>query len=141
MNYNPIEIKYAIEESLNIEEFIEILKKSTLAERRPVDDIERIRKMLLNANLIVTARLNGKLIGVARSISDFAYCTYLSDLAVSIDYQRKGIGKELIRITKKSTGEAKLILLSAPAAVEYYPRIGMKKHNHCFMLNNINELV
>jgi predicted N-acetyltransferase YhbS len=135
-----MEIKYTIEENLNTEEFIKVLEESTLAERRPVNDIERIRKMLSNANLIVTARLNGKLIGVARSLSDFAYCTYLSDLAVSADFQRNGIGRELIRFTKKSTGEAKLILLSAPGAVEYYPRIGMKKHNHCFMLDNINEL-
>ena len=103
-------------------------------------DRTRIEKMLANANLIVTARLNGKLIGVARSLSDFAYSTYLSDLAVALNYQKKGIGKELIRFTKASTGEAKLILLSAPAAVDYYPRIGMKRHNHCFLLDDIKEL-
>jgi predicted N-acetyltransferase YhbS len=136
-----MEVKYTIEENLKTEEFIIVLKESGLAERRPVHDLVRIEKMLRYANLIATARLNGKLIGVARSLSDFAYCTYLSDLAVSVEYQKKGIGKELIRITKASTGKAKLILLSAPSAVDYYPRIGMKKHNHCFMLDDVSELV
>jgi GNAT superfamily N-acetyltransferase len=135
-----MEVIYAIEEHLEADEFIEVLKESGLAERRPVKDRARIEKMLANANLIVTARLNGKLIGVARSLSDFAYCTYLSDLAVSLEHQRKGIGKELIRFTKGTAGDAKLILLSAPAAVDYYPRIGMKKHNHCFLLDDIKEL-
>jgi GNAT superfamily N-acetyltransferase len=135
-----VEVKYTIEENLGVEEFLEVLKESGLADRRPVQDKARIDKMLSNANLIVTARIHGKLIGVARSISDFAYCTYLSELAVSLEHQKRGIGKELIRFTKKSTGEAKLILLSAPAAVDYYPRIGMKRHEHCYMLDNVNEL-
>lgn len=96
--------------------------------------------MCENANLIVTARLNGKLIGIARSITDFSYCTYLSDLAVDTEYQKKGIGKKLIEETKKKAPQANLILLSAPAAVDYYPKIGMKKHNYCFILNDIKEL-
>jgi predicted N-acetyltransferase YhbS len=93
--------------------------------------------MCENANLIITARLDGKLIGVARSMTDFGYCTYLSDLAVDREYQRKGIGKRLIEETKKQTPQATLILLSAPAAVDYYPKIGMKKHNHCFILTDL----
>ena len=96
--------------------------------------------MCKNANLIVTARRDGKLIGVGRSLTDFTYCTYLSDLAVDIKFQRQGIGKELIAETKKQTPDAKLILLSAPAAVDYYPKIGMKKHNHCFILDDVNDL-
>jgi ribosomal protein S18 acetylase RimI-like enzyme len=136
-----MDVKYAVEENLSLDEFIEVLRKSGLAERRPVQNKARIKQMLKNANLIVTARYNGKLIGVARSLSDFAYCTYLSDLAVSMEYQKKGVGKELIRITKSSTAEAKLILLSAPAAVTYYPRIGMKKHNNCFILDDVGELI
>lgn len=93
-----------------------------------------------NANLIVTARKDKKLIGVARSVTDFAYCTYLSDLAVDTKYQNQGIGKRLIEETKKATPQTKIILLSAPAAIDYYPKIGMKKHNHCFTLDDINEL-
>ncbi len=134
------EIIYAVEKSLDPDEFIEVLKSSKLAERRPVDDEQRITTMCNNANLIVTARLNGLLIGVARSITDYAYCTYLSDLAVNVNYQKKGIGKRLIEETKKAAPQAKLILLSAPAAVNFYPKIGMKKHDYCYYIDDITEL-
>lgn len=133
-------IVYEVESHLDPAEFIDVLNKSTLGERRPVNDFTRIAEMCKNANLIVTARLNGKLIGVARSITDFAYCTYLSELAVDKEYQKKEIGKNLIKETKKLSQRAKLILLSAPAAVDYYPKIGMKKHNHCFILDDIKKL-
>ncbi|MBK7632594.1 MAG: GNAT family N-acetyltransferase [Ignavibacteriales bacterium] len=134
------EIVYAIEKSLDVSEFIEVLKNSTLAERRPIDDEQRISSMCNNANLIVTARVDGELIGIARSITDFVYCTYLSDLAVDTKYQKKGIGKRLIEETKKQTSQAKLILLSAPAAVNYYPKIGMTKHNHCYYIDDVEDL-
>jgi predicted N-acetyltransferase YhbS len=128
-------ICYQIEPGLAVEEFRNVLIRSTLGERRPVDDPARLKNMVAHANLIVTARDAGKLVGVSRALSDFAYCTYLSDLAVDIDYQRQGIGKELIRQTKLAAPEAKLILLSAPAAVDYYPKIGMQRHEHCFYLD------
>ena len=134
------EIVYAVEKSLDVSEFIEVLKNSTLAERRPINDEQRISSMCNNANLIVTARLNGKLIGVARSVTDFVYCTYLSDLAVDLKFQKKGIGKRLIEETKNQTPLAKLILLSAPAAVEYYPKLGMTKHNHCYFIDAVEDL-
>ena len=133
-------IIYKVEKTLDLSEFIDVLNKSTLGERRPVNDFERIKKMCDNANLIVTARKDGKLIGVARSITDFVYCTYLSDLTVDIDFQNLGIGKRLIEETKKAAPQAKIILLSAPAAINYYPKIGMKKHDHCFILDDISEL-
>lgn len=131
---------YARELTLHPDEFIDVLKRSTLAERRPVDDVKRIKSMCQNANLIVTARKDGKLVGVARSITDFVYCTYLSDLAVDKSLQKQGIGTRLIKETKLHSPQAKLILLSAPAAVNYYPKIGMTRHDHCFMLDNISDL-
>jgi predicted N-acetyltransferase YhbS len=134
------EIIYTVEKSLDVSEFIEVLKNSKLSERRPVDDEQRISSMCNNANLIVTARLDGKLIGVARSVTDFVYCTYLSDLAVDLEYQKKGIGKKLIEETKRITPQAKLILLSAPDAVDYYPKIGMTKHNHCYFIDDLKDL-
>jgi GNAT superfamily N-acetyltransferase len=134
-------IEYRREESLSGEEFRELLIDSTLGDRRPVDDPERIAAMVRNGNLTVTARHNGLLVGVARSVSDFVYATYLSDLAVRLSYQRKGIGRELIRHTLRAAPQAKVILLSAPGAVEYYPRIGMKRHDHCFILDDEQELV
>jgi len=133
-------VTYQIEETITTGEFREVLINSTLGERRPVDSVETLSKMLEYGNLIVTARENNKLIGVARSLTDFHYCTYLSDLAVDEKYQKMGIGKELIKRTKLATPKAKLILLSAPKAVDYYPKIGMKHHEQCFVLDDVNNL-
>lgn len=105
-----------------------------------MNDETRIEAMVRNSNLLITARENGRLVGVARSLTDFVYATYLSDLAVRLEYQRRGIGKELIRQTKLAAPQATLILLSAPAAVEYYPRIGMDHHPHAFWLKEIEKL-
>lgn len=135
------EVIFTVEKHLDPDEFIEVLKNSTLAERRPINDESRITAMCNNANLIVTARLEGKLIGVARSVTDFVYCTYLSDLAVDKHYQKQGIGKKLIEETKKVTPHAKLILLSAPAAIDYYPKIGMKKHPYCYYIDDVSDLL
>ena len=134
-------IVYGRELTLSADEFIDVLDRSTLAERRPVNDIERIQDMLQNANLIVTARLDGKLVGVSRALTDFAFCTYLSDLAVDRSYQKQGIGVRLIAETKRQSPKAKLILLAAPAAVNYYPKTGMTQFSHCFLLDNLNDLV
>lgn len=133
-------ITYQIEEKIGEEEFTQVLINSTLGERRPVDEPDRIAGMLKHANLIATARDNGKLIGVSRSLTDFVYCTYLSDLAVDENYQKMGIGKELIRITKENSPKAKLILLAAPKAVGYYPKIGMTQWEQCYVLDNVEDL-
>ncbi|NRF37728.1 GNAT family N-acetyltransferase [Pedobacter foliorum] len=133
-------ITYQIEEKIGAEEFRQVLVNSTLGERRPVNDPERIAGMLQHANLIATARDNGKLIGVSRSLTDFVYCTYLSDLAVDERYQKSGIGKALIRMTKEHAPKAKLILLAAPKAVGYYPKIGMSQWEQCYILDNVEDL-
>ena len=127
---------YAFETDLPPTEFIDVLRRSTLAERRPVDDEARMAKMLLGADIIATARNEtGLLVGVARAITDFAFCTYLSDLAVDVAAQKSGIGRELIhRIHAKAGLETRLILLSAPAAESYYPQIGMTQHHSCWMI-------
>jgi len=133
-------IEYNIEKNLSVEEFKLVLENSTLGQRRPVDDPSRLAKMLLHGNLIVTARSKGKLVGVSRSLTDFAFCTYLSDLAVDLDFQHRGIGKELVRRTKLEAPEAKLILLAAPAAIEYYPKIGMSQFSYCYLLDDVANL-
>lgn len=133
-------INYQQEENLSVDEFKSVLLNSTLGERRPIGEPEKLAEMLKHANLILTARDNGKLVGIARSLTDFVFCTYLSDLAVDEKYQKMGIGKELIRQTKLATPAAKLILLSAPKAVNYYPKIGMTKLDQCFVLDNIDDL-
>ncbi len=133
-------ITYQVENNLSVEDFAQVLQSSTLAERRPMQDAERMHKMVAHANIIVTARDNGKIVGVSRALSDFSFCTYLSDLAVDKNYQHQGIGIELIKQTKLAAPQAKLILLAAPAAVDYYPRIGMTRHEHCFYIDDVNEL-
>lgn len=133
-------IKYQTERDLNVDEFRTLLINSTLGERRPVDKPGRLQKMLNHANLIVTARENGILVGVSRSLTDYAFCTYLSDLAVDQAYQKKGIGRELIRYTKLAAPQARIILLAAPAAITYYPKIGMTRHDYCYYLDDVNNL-
>ncbi len=129
-------IRYALEPDLSAAEFIECLERSSLAERRPVSQLDTIEGMLCNADLIVTAREPmGMLVGVARSITDFSYCTYLSDLAVDAAYQKQGIGKKLIEITHEHAGlKTMLILLSAPKAATYYPHIGMTQHKSAWTI-------
>jgi GNAT superfamily N-acetyltransferase len=127
-------IQYSLEPELSPAEFIGVLVRSTLAERRPVDQPETIAGMLKNADVILTARSDGKLVGVSRAITDFAYCTYLSDLAVDVEFQKSGIGRELIHRTHVAAGiQTRLILLAAPAAATYYPLVGMQQHNSCWM--------
>jgi GNAT superfamily N-acetyltransferase len=131
------DIVYAVETypDLSVEAFIDVLRRSTLGERRPIDDPETIRGMLAHADIILTARVEGRLIGVSRAVSDFSYCTYLSDLAVDEAYQRQGIGKELIRRTHEAAGrQTLLVLLAAPKARGYYPHIGMTGHDSCWMI-------
>jgi GNAT superfamily N-acetyltransferase len=119
-------IAYALEPDLSATEFRDVLIASTLGERRPVGDLARLERMLRQADIIVTARDGTRLVGVSRAISDFAYCCYLSDLAVDVAYQRQGIGKRLIEETRQAAGDgATLILIAAPAAQSYYPKIGM----------------
>ncbi len=134
-------IHYRHDAPITAEQFIDVLRRSTLAERRPVDDLRSIRAMLEHTNLLCTAWDGELLVGVARSLTDFAYCCYLSDLAVDESYQKKGIGTELIRVTQACLGEkAKLILLAAPLAQGYYPKIGFQQHPSVWVVSSRAEL-
>lgn len=134
-------IDYKVEHNLKVEEFREVLINSTLGNRRPIDNLDTLRKMVEMGNLTITARHKGKLIGVSRSLTDFSFCTYLSDLAVDLSYQKRGIGKELIRRTKMEAPDAKLILLAAPEAISYYPKIGMTHFDFCYYLDKVGDLI
>lgn len=129
-------ILYDTNRNISVDEFIDVLKRSTLAERRPVDSRERIEKMLQHGNILVTAWDGDLLVGVSRALSDFSFCCYLSDLAVDEKYQHQGIGKELIRLTHQVAGvnDSTLLLLAAPKAVDYYPKIGMEQFPACFVI-------
>lgn len=128
-------ITYSLEPRLSAADFRDVLIRSTLGERRPIDDSEVLEKMLAGADLIVTARIDGLLVGVSRALTDYSFCTYLSDLAVDVAYQKQGIGRELIRRTHEAAGlETTLILLAAPKARTYYPHVGLAAHDSCWII-------
>jgi predicted N-acetyltransferase YhbS len=128
-------ITYHTGNKLDLDAVIELYRASTLGERRPIDDRERMRAMLQNANLVVSAWDGGLLVGISRALSDFCYITYLSDLAVRVSHQGKGIGKELIRRTQSAGGpETTVVLLAAPAAESYYPHVGFTHHPQAWVL-------
>ena len=123
-------------ESVTAPQFADILGRSELGQRRPVDDTPRLQRMLEGADLIITARSasQGKLIGIARSLTDWSYACYLSDLAVDHDYQGKGIGKRLIDLVREHAGEESMCLLvSASDSVDFYHRIGMPSTDRAFL--------
>ena len=130
------EIVYGVNHEVSVAQFRDVLERSTLGERRPVQDETRLQRMLAHADLTITAWDGELLVGISRAITDFSFCCYLSDLAVDVAYQRRGIGRELVRRTHEAAGEAEttLILLSAPAAMGYYPRIGLVKLENAFMV-------
>ena len=127
------QIIYKINQPLKTEDIIEVFDSSGII--RPTDNPARIRKMFDNSNLVISAWDKDKLVGISRSVTDFSYCCYLSDLAVHKDYQSLGIGKELIRLTETNIGESKmLLLLSAKPAMEYYPKVGFDKVDCGFII-------
>lgn len=129
-------IDYQVNSPVTTDQFIELLRESTLGERRPIDDRDCMAGMVKNANLIVTAWDDGKLVGIARSMTDFHYACYLSDLAVHREYQKRGIGKRLQVITQAQLGsKSKLILIAAPDANSYYEHIGFKNNPRCWILD------
>jgi predicted N-acetyltransferase YhbS len=127
-------ITYKTGNDLDLDAVIELYRASTLGERRPVDERERMRLMLQNANLVITAWEGHLLVGISRALTDFTYATYLSDLAVRLSHQRQGLGKELMRLTQAAAPQAMVILLAAPAAEKYYPQVGFTHHPQAWVL-------
>jgi predicted N-acetyltransferase YhbS len=127
-------ITYRTGNDLDLDAVIELYVDSALGERRPVSDRSRMQRMLEHANLVVTAWDDARMVGISRSLTDFVYATYLSDLAVRKSHQRTGIGRELVRLTQEAAPRAMLILLAAPAAEKYYPHIGFEHHPQAWIL-------
>ncbi|WP_010280101.1 GNAT family N-acetyltransferase [Bacillus timonensis] len=127
------QISYKVNESIKAEELSNVFRTSGI--KRPSDDLKRLQRMIEHSNVLITAWDNDQLIGVARAITDYCYCCYLSDLAVNKNYQHKGIGKELVRLLQGHIGEeVALLLLSSPIAMEYYPKIGFEKIENGFKI-------
>jgi GNAT superfamily N-acetyltransferase len=133
-------ILYTREKSLTVDEFATLLGRTSLGARRPLHDRECLGAMLRHASLLCTAWDGDRLVGVARSVTDFAYCCYLSDLAVDESYQRQGIGRKLIELTRSALGKhARLILVAAPQATEYYPHLGFHPHPSAWFLDAADQ--
>jgi len=133
---NKMEITYKFNTIPSTEVIIALYDNAGL--NRPTADFDRIAKMYANSNLIVTAWDKDKLVGISRSLTDFCYCCYLSDLAVRQEYKYSGIGKKLVELTKEKVSEnSMLLLLAAPSAIEYYPKIGMEKVENGFIIKRV----
>ncbi len=129
-----MEIVYKSEITPTVQQIVELYENAGLP--RPTNDVERIKSMFENSNVIVTAWDGDLLVGVARSITDWVWSCYLADLAIRKEYQKSSIGKNLIRITKEKVGEqSTVLLLSVPTAMEYYPKVGFSKQNSSFIMN------
>jgi len=127
-------IQYRTDRAVDVAAFKDILERSGLAARRPVGEPERLARMLQAYNLVLTAWDDELLVGIATCWTDYAHSAYLADLAVAADRQHSGIGRELVHRARETVGpQVTLILLSAPAAVEYYPKIGMERFTDCFI--------
>lgn len=133
-------ITYIAQPKITAQDFIDILDKSTLGLRRPLQDLAAMQMMFDYGNVYVGAYDGDKLVGLARVMTDFVFTSYLSDLAIDEAYQHRGIGKQLIIEVKKFLPRAKIILLAAPAAEGYYPKIGMRNHGHCYVLDSVDEI-
>jgi ribosomal protein S18 acetylase RimI-like enzyme len=130
-----MQIEYKINADLSADQFVALLRKTTLGERRPLEDRACLEGMINNCNLTITAWADERLIGIARSLTDFHFACYLSDLAVDEAYQGRGIGKRLQAITQAQLGpRCSLILLAAPAADSYYAHLGYSRHPRCWVL-------
>lgn len=128
-----MEITYHTDRSPSVQQVTELYNSSGI--NRPTGDTARIGKMYEHSNLVVTAWHNDQLVGVARSLTDHCYCCYLSDLAVSEAYKHQGIGKQLIALTKQTIGpQCMLLLLAAPAAMDYYPKVGFEKVENGYII-------
>ncbi len=131
----PVGIEYRTDRAVDVHAFKDILERSGLGARRPVGDPDRLGRMLRAYNLVVTAWHGELLVGIATCWTDYAFSAYLADLDVAADHQRSGIGRALVELTRATVGpQVTLMLLSAPAAVDYYPRIGMERFTDCFIL-------
>ena len=135
-------IEYKINEPITSEQFVGLLKKSSLADRRPIHNSECMEGVVKNSNLVVSAWHGHELIGIARSVTDFHYACYLSDLAVDQKYQKNGVGKILLSLTQEQLNEeCKLILVAAPDANSYYEHLGFENNPRCWVLGREQKII
>ncbi len=130
---NNITVEYRHNFPLDPVDVVRVFDQSGI--KRPTGDLPRIARMFAAPSLLLSAWVGNELVGLSRSLTDYAYCCYLSDLAVDKRYQGCGIGKELVKRTQAIIGEqVSLILLSAPDAMSYYPTLGFEPAGNAFVI-------
>jgi GNAT superfamily N-acetyltransferase len=134
-------ISYQVELSLELNEFQSILEDSGLSVRRPMENLPLLERMIKGSNLLITARSDGKLVGILRGLSDFCYRSFIADLAVAHAYQGKGIGRQLIQEARNQAPEARIFLFSAEDAAPFYKKLGFHLHERCYQLKAGEELL
>lgn len=128
------EIEYKINAQLETAQIIDLYRNCGLP--RPIEDEARIAEMFANSTLVISAWSGDELIGISRALTDFVWCCYLADLAVRKDFQKAGVGRKLVELTReKVTEQSMVLLLSVPDALGYYPKIGMEKVENGFIFN------
>jgi GNAT superfamily N-acetyltransferase len=132
---------FKVENGISLQEFQSILEDSGLSARRPMEDPLLLERMIKGSNLLITARLEGQLVGLLRGLSDFCYRSFIADLAVAHSYQRKGIGRQLIQVARNQAPDARLILFSAEDALPFYEKLGFHLHERCYQLKAGEELL
>lgn len=134
-------IFYQLEAEISVKEFRSILEDSGLSQRRPMDDLNLLKRMISGSNLLVTARAEGRLVGLLRGISDHCYRSFIADLAVAKSHQYQGIGRQLIKVAREQAPEARLFLFSAEEALPFYEKLGFHLHERCYQLKVGEELL
>jgi len=133
MGCEDMPVIYKDTKDVSAEEVARLFFKSGI--NRPHEDLERIRRIIDNSDIIITAWVDERMVGVARALTDYSYCCYLSDLAVDADFQRSGIGRKMVEIVREKIGdECSLILIAAPNAADYYPKIGFERTDKAFLI-------
>ncbi|MCR8845621.1 GNAT family N-acetyltransferase [Paenibacillus sp. SC116] len=131
-----MEIIYMVTNEIQAEDVSRVFETSGI--KRPYQDLERLQRMMENSDIVITAWHDRKMIGIARAVTDYSYCCYLSDLAIDIDYQKGGIGKKLVNLVREKIGEeCSLVLLSAPGAMDYYEKLGFSKADNAFVIKRV----
>ena len=94
---------------------------------RPTKDLDRIHRMYEGSNIIWTAWDGSGMVGILRGWTDGAYDGYVCDLAVHPDYQKQGIGRELLaRVAAHYGRDVQWVLRASKIAAKYYEHIGWK---------------
>lgn len=134
-------ISFQLEAEISLIEFQSILVDSGLAARRPMEDPLLLQRMVSGSNLLVSARVEGRLVGLLRGLSDFCYRTFIADLAVSKSHHYQGIGRQLVKIAREEAPEARLFLFSAEDSVPFYEKLGFHLHERCYQLKVGEDLL